>query len=139
MGAPAGGETPAHGLLAFALVCKPWRKTQREIGPLRSRVSDVMAKGTVELADWAAKLGCPKQGPARPGWQPKPPRDLREMAALCGNLPVLRREMEEWTARRAKAEKERAARDKQEADKKAEAAEKQVEQVRSWTLCGCEM
>ena len=59
------------------------------------------------------------------------------MATLCGNLPVLRREMEEWTARRAKREKERAARDKQEADKKAEAAEKQAEQERSWTLCGC--
>ena len=119
--APAGEETPACGLLAFALVCKPWRKVQREIGPLRSRLSDVMAKGTVELADWAAKLGCPKRGPARPGCDPKPPRDLREMAALCGNLPVLRREMEEWTAQRAKQEKERAARDKQEADKEAQA------------------
>ena len=97
---PVGGETPAcYGLLAFAMVCKPWRKAQREIGgPLRSRVSDVMAKGSVKFADWALAEGCPKKRPWSEGKDHRV-TDLRGMAALTGNLPVLRRESSEaWAA-----------------------------------------
>ena len=50
------------GLLAFALVCKEWRKAQLKVGgPLRSRVmSDVLLPGRVPLAKWALADGCPR-------------------------------------------------------------------------------
>ena len=51
------------GLLAFAMVCKPWRKAQIKVGgPLRSRVmSDVILPGRVELVKWALAEGCPRE------------------------------------------------------------------------------
>ena len=105
--------TAAHGLLAFAMVCKGWRKAQLKVGPLRSRVSDVMAKGSVELLEWASEImGCPKKRPR--GDARRLVCDLRGMAALTGNLPVLERESvarwAAWTEQPASEEEARAQR-----------------------------
>ena len=56
------GEYRPSGLLAFALVCKPWRKAQLKVGgPLCSRaLMDVVLPGRVELAKWALAEGCPR-------------------------------------------------------------------------------
>ena len=56
-------QREGFGLLAFAMVCKPWRKAQIKAGgPLRSRVlSDVVLPGRVELAKWALAEGCPRE------------------------------------------------------------------------------
>ena len=49
-------------LFVFAMVCRNWRKAQLKVGArLRSRVcSDVLLPGSVALAKWALKEGCPK-------------------------------------------------------------------------------
>ena len=51
------------GLLAFALVCKEWRKAQLKVGGrLRTRVeSDVILPGQVALVKWALAEGCPRE------------------------------------------------------------------------------
>ena len=90
-------------LLVFAMVCKPWRKAQLKVGPLRTRVgSDVIQPGSVALAKWALAQGCPRSGDwlvenpnpntmcntacHRSGWHP----DLARLAAQHGHLELVK-------------------------------------------------
>ena len=52
-----------RGLLAFAMVCRGWRRVQLTVGKklCSHTVSDVLMLGRVELAKWALAEGCPSQ------------------------------------------------------------------------------
>ena len=64
---PEGAGPPRqHGLLAFALTCKGWRRVQRACGPLRTRISSLVGRaeygGSGKLVRWAVRTcGCPQQ------------------------------------------------------------------------------
>ena len=56
-------EREGNCLFVVALVCKPWRKAQLNVGgPLRTRVmSDVLLPGRMALVKWALAVGCPSE------------------------------------------------------------------------------
>ena len=68
-----------HGLFAFAMVCKAWRKAQLRVGKsLRTRAdSDVILPGRVALVKWALAEGCPRE--RADGW------DMAHMVANTNN------------------------------------------------------
>ena len=91
-GFPNGRST--SGLLFFALACRGWRNAQRELGPLRTRLSDVLVHDKLELFHLfrAGKNPMPKR------WTPpyNTPfvylydKDLAQVAASCGALECLK-------------------------------------------------
>ena len=46
---PTKAEGFPNGLLFFAMTCRGWRSAQTELGPLRTRVSDVLCHDRLEL------------------------------------------------------------------------------------------
>ena len=55
-------KVKGYGLFAFAMVCKPWRKAQLQVGGRLCTLvfSDVIMPGSVALVKWALAEGCPR-------------------------------------------------------------------------------
>ena len=90
--APAAGPG-ADGLLAFALVCKPWRRAARGAGRLRTRVRTVLQQGDLSLVRWALDHGMPTQRPRGAETDVVTADNacnIQEMAAAVGQLDCLR-------------------------------------------------
>ena len=91
-GEPEGAAPPRqHGLLAFALTCKGWRRVQRACGPLRTRISSLVGRaehgGSGKLVRWAVRTcGCPQQNRRD---APDGRITLLSLAARGGNPEVL--------------------------------------------------
>ena len=89
--APATGAG-ADGLLAFAGVCKPWRRAAQGVGRLRTRVRTVLQQGDLSLVRWALGQGMPTQRP-RGAETDVVTADhacnIQEMAASVGELDCL--------------------------------------------------
>ena len=85
----------AQNLFLFALVCKGWRKVQRDVAaqsspaaPLRTRAINVLASGSTSLVEWALAAGCPTENAGDNARQR--PSTAVEVSAALGAEVVLR-------------------------------------------------